>query len=207
MIPRLAWPAPVRLLLGLALVSLSSCQRTGAPTDEAQQVARVFAAFQDAVMQGNQARACTYVPGDVDRYLASVRPDAVAPANAGDHPTVDLLLRRALAQRAPPELRDRPTLAALLQRAVDRHLFDPRDLRNVALGQISVSGDHASAPLTYRGTPTPLPLSFVKEPDGWKIDLLTVLPDVETMLRVGRLLKGQTEEQQVDALVAHIPAL
>jgi hypothetical protein len=99
------------------------------------------------------------------------------------------------------------TLATLLQRISDRHLFNPRDVRQLDLGPVSIEGNRASAEVYYEGTLTALHLPFIKESDGWKIDVMALLPYAEVLMRLDRAVKGQTEAQQVDQLVSKLPAL
>jgi hypothetical protein len=99
------------------------------------------------------------------------------------------------------------TLGALMQRIADRHLFNPRDVREIALGPVSINGNRASAEVYYQGTLTALRLSFLKEGDAWKIDVMALLPYAEALMRVDRAIKGETEARQVDQLVSKLPSL
>ena len=49
--------------------------------------------------------------------------------------------------------------------------------------------------------------AFVDALDTWKIDAMSILPYAETLMRLDRELKGETEEHQVDQLVAKLPSL
>ena len=94
-----------------------------------------------------------------------------------------------------------------MRRISDKHLFNPRDVRQIDLGVVSVDGTRASAEVYYQGTLTALRLPFIKESDGWKIDVMAMLPYAEVLMRVDRAIKGETEAQQVDQLVSKLPAL
>jgi len=107
----------------------------------------------------------------------------------------------------PADLRAKLTLGALLQRITDRHLFNPRDLREIALGRVSINGNRASAEVYYQGILTALRLPFLKEDDAWKIDVMALLPYAEVLMRVDRAIKGETLTQQVDQLVSKLPSL
>ena len=202
--------ASLALAGGFALFVLVSCQRLG-PAGEQAKVATAFESWKNAVINDQPEQAMAYVPRHVDDYLHTLNaPPAAAPAtNAAPsaHPGVDLLLRRALEKKVPPDLRARPTVAALLQRITDRHLFNPHDLREITLGSVSVDGDRASAEVYYDGTLTAVRLPFIKEDDGWKIDVMSILPYAETLMRLDRAVKRETEEEQVDQLVAKLPSL
>ncbi len=122
-------------------------------------------------------------------------------------PGVDLLLRTALEKKVPADLRPNLTLATLVRRVMEKNLFNPRDVRQLDLGQISVEGDHAFAEVYYQGTLTALRLPFLKENGAWKIDVLGLLPYAEVLMRVDRAVKGETEKQQVDQLVSKLPSI
>jgi len=155
-------------------------------------------------------QAMAYIPPHVDDYLKALNtgtlvPAANAPPSAS--PGVDLLLRTALVKKVPASLRPHLTLRILLQRIADRHLFNPRDVRQIDLGTVWINGNRASAEVYYEGTLTALHLPFLKEDDGWKIDVMALLPYAEVLMRVDRAIKGETETQQVDQLVGKLPSL
>jgi hypothetical protein len=193
---------------GLVLLFLGACQRGGTQEEQAR-VKQSFDSWKQAVIDHHADQAMAYIPHHVDDYLAQLNapPPAANATPPSDHPGVDLLLRRALTEKVPPDLRASLTLAALLQRIDDRHLFNPRDLRQITLGPVSVEGNRASAEVYYDGVLTAVRLSFLKEDEAWKIDVMSILPYAETLMRLDRELKGQTEEHQVDQLVAKLPSL
>jgi hypothetical protein len=203
------WRAPVWLTGALALLLLAACQRGGTNEEQAR-VAKAFDSWKQAVIDHRADQAMTYIPHQVDDYLTTLNapaPAATAKTPPSDYPGVDLLLRRALAEKVPPDLRARLTLAKLLQRIADRNLFNPRDLREVTLGPVSVDGNRASAEVYYDGVLTAVRLGFLKEDDMWKIDAMSILPYAETLMRLDREIKGETEEHQVDQLVSKLPSL
>jgi hypothetical protein len=190
---------------------ISSCSYL-AQTGEQAQVARAFESWKDAMINQRTDQAMTYIPRHVDDYLNALNsaPVSSTPAtNAAPSlsPGVDLLLRTALEKKVPPDLRSKLTLGNLMQRITDRHLFNPRDVREIALGRVSINGNRASAEVYYQGTLTALRLPFLKEEDGWKIDVMALLPYAEVLMRVDRAIKGETQMQQVDQLVSKLPSL
>jgi hypothetical protein len=196
--------APVWMAGCLALFVLASCQSAGLTSEQAK-VARAFDSWKDAVIDGQPDKAMAYIPRHVDNYLNSLNsPADPAPS---EYPGVNLLLRRALEKKVPAELRARLTVAALIQRITDRHLFNAHDLREITLGPVLVDGDRASADVYNDGTLTSVRLPFVKEDGGWKIDVMAILPYAETLMRLDRALKRETEEEQVDQLVTKLPSL
>ena len=201
-----------RLLLALvsgilAVLGASSCSRMG-PTSEQAQVTRAFESWKNAMINHQTDQAMAYVPRHVDDYLNTLNTGAGISASAvpSQSPGVDLLLRTVLEKKVPADLRSNLTLGALMQRIADRHLFNPRDVREIALGRVSINGNRASAEVYYRGTLTALRLPFLKEDDAWKIDVMALLPYAEMLMRVDRAIKRETETEQVDQLVSKLPS-
>ncbi len=208
---------PARVLLALifsiiVLGATSSCSRLGlGEANEQTKVAKAFSDWKNAMINQRTDQAMAYIPSHVDDYLnvlnVSGESAATAKAPPSPSPGVDLLLRTALEKKVPADLRPHLTLDTLMQRITDRHLFNPRDVREIDLGPVSISGDHANAQVYYEGTLTALRLPFVKEGDTWKIDVMALLPYAELLMRVDRAIKGETEAQQVDKLVSRLPSL
>ena len=195
----------------LAVLGTSSCGRLG-QTNEQARVALAFESWKNAMINHQTDQAMAYIPRHVDDYLNALNSGAgiaIPAANAAPSPSpgVDLLLRTALEKKVPADLRTHLTLGTLLQRIADRHLFNPRDVREIDLGRISITGNRASAEVYYQETLTALRLPFLKEGDAWKIDVMALLPYAEVLMRVDRAIKGETEAQQVDQLVSKLPSL
>jgi hypothetical protein len=211
-IPAAPRAALAALFAVLAFGGLSSCSPGGAPKEQAQ-VAQAFDSWKSAVINQQTAQAMIYIPQHVDDYLntlnATAGTSAAVPAStvSSQSPDVDQLLRTALVRKVPPNLRAKLTLAVLWQRITERHLFNPRDVRQIHLGRVSVTGDHAEAELYYQETLSAVRLPFVKEGNVWKIDVMATLPYAELLMRVDRAIKGETASQQVDQLVNRLPSL
>ena len=192
-------------------LSVSSCSRLG-QTNEQAQVAHAFNSWKNALMNRQTDQAMAYIPRHVDDYLAQLNSGVTisAPgpnATPSSSPGVDLLLRTALQRKVPADLRSKLTLGTLVQRITERKLFSLRDVRQIDLGHVSIEGDRATAEVYYQGTLTALRLPFIKESDGWKIDVMALLPYAEVLMRLDRAVKGETEAQQVDQLVSKLPSL
>jgi len=203
---------PLALIAGLAaILGASSCSRMGQTSEQAQ-VTRAFEVWKNAMINHQTDLAMAYIPRHVDDYLTVLNsaPANSAPAtNAAPSPSpgVDLFLRTALEKKVPFPLRSNLTLGTILQRIANRQLFNPRDVREITLGHILINGNRASADVYYQGTLTALRLSFLKEDDVWKIDVMALLPYAEALMRVDRAIKGETQTQQVDQLVSKLPSL
>ena len=179
------------------------------PTNEQAQVTRAFESWKDAMIHQRTDQAMAFVPRQVDDYLNALNSGAGNSASAALSPCpgVDLLLRTALEEKVPADLRPHLTLVALMQRVADRRLFNPRNVREIDLGPVSINGNRASAEVYYQGTLTALRLPFLKQGDTWEIDVMALLPYAEVLMRVDRAIKGETQAQQVDQLVSKLPSL
>jgi hypothetical protein len=203
---------PLVLIPGiLVILGMSSCGRLG-QTNEQAQVKRTFESWKNAMINNQTDQAMTYIPRHVDDYLNEINSRAgnsiVSPGGAASpSPGVDLLLRTALEKKVPAPLRFNLTLGALMRRITDRHLFNPRDVREIKLGHVAIDGNRASAEVYYQDALTALRLPFIKEGDAWKIDVMALLPYAEVLMRVDRAIKGETLTQQVDQLVGKLPSL
>jgi hypothetical protein len=202
----------VTLVFAIAIASnFTACSRL-TPTDEQVQVTHAFDSWKNALINHQIDQALTYVSHHVNDYLTELNSNPVPSKTTplpppSPSPGVDLLLRTALQKKVPADLRAKLTLSALVKRITERNLFNPRDVHQIDLGHVSVEGSHASAEVYYQGTLTALRLPFVKEGDGWKIDVMALLPYAEVLMRVDRAVKGETEAQQVDQLVSKLPSL
>lgn len=180
------------------------------PNSEQAKVAHVFTAWKEAMINHQTDQAMAYIPKHADDYLRALNSPPLAPSadtSASKSPGVDLLLRTALEKKVPADLRTNLTLSTLLQRITERKLFNPRDLKEIALGRVSIHGDNASAEVYYQGVLTALRLNFIKEDGAWKIDVLAILPYAEMLMKVDRTIKNESQTQQVDQLVSKLPAL
>jgi hypothetical protein len=199
------------LFASVLILGTSACNRIG-QTYEEDRVTGAFEAWKEAMINHQTDQAMAYIPSHVDAYLSALNSAAGNSVSAPNEPPsaspgVDLLVRTALQKKVPADLRSKLTFAALMQRLTDKNLISAHDMQQIALGHVSVNGNRASAELYYQGTLTALRLPFIKEDDGWKIDVLSLLPYAEVLMRVDRAMKGQTQAQQVDQLVSKLPAL
>jgi hypothetical protein len=195
----------------IAAWGISSCSRAG-QTDQQAKVAQAFASWKNDMINYQIDRSLAYIPSHVGDYLNALNSGAgntFGATTTGLSPTpgVDLLLRTALEKKVPADLRPHLTLGSLMQRITDRHLFNPRDVKQIDLGPVSIEGNRASAEVYYQGTLTALRLPFIKEGNDWKIDVMALLPYAEVLMRLDRAVKNETQAQQVDQLVSKLPSL
>jgi len=202
------------IVTGLGLVwGIVSCGPDRQLGEEAK-VKQAFDSCKNALINEQTDQAMVYVPRDVDAYLNQLKveagipvPGVSAPQNPTATPGVDLLLRSALEAKVPDDLRPKLTFRLLLQTILDKRLLNPRDVRQIDRGSISVNGNRAAVELYYQGSLTALHLPFIKEDNAWKLDILAILPSAELLMRLDRAIKGESETKQVEQLVSKLPSL
>ena len=200
---------PRFILVGLSLLAVVSC----GPSGDAVARLRVktdFTALREALLAGHARQVTVYLPQDVGDYLRAINAgtsssDTLAASRRA--PGVTRLLEAVLQEKVPPNVRAHLDLQVLLQRLGDRGLLDCREIRDVSLGRVDVDKDRASAELYYQGNLLPLRVPFVKHASVWELDLLSMLPYAEVLMRLDRAVTGKSESQQVAQIVSPLPLL
>ena len=90
----------------------------------------------------------------------------------------------------------------LIEAAVDAGLVGEQGLGEVALGDVQVEGDRATAPAVVRGRSTPLTFAFLREDGRWKVDLQPLLRVSDEALRAQADQQGISTDKLVDSLLA-----
>jgi len=191
---------------------ITSCAH---PRDLAKetQIKNTFSACKTALLNGQAGQALACISPKVEDYLARLKAGSqdnrvsTEADSVSSSPSIDLFLRTALVRKVPRDLRSHLTLELLLQSIMVKRLVDPRDIEQLDLGRIDISGDHATAELYYQDSRLALSLPFVQEGKDWKIDIMTLLPYAEVLMRLDRAISGKTENQQVELLVNGLPSL
>lgn len=199
---RLPWALLPLLLASLAAVS---CARHDNKLEEAR-VQQAFKECQDAIYLDQLDKASTYFTPSLNDYFLGLN-------SGGEHavpvdlPTINLLVRRTLAEKIPADRRSHLTLVEVAQMLIEHRVFNNHAMGELTIGNIAIKGDKASAAFYYQNTLTPVTLQFVKTDVRWKIDAMAVLPYVEILLKVDRTFHGKTQEEQVEQLVNQLPML
>lgn len=92
---------------------------------------------------------------------------------------------------------------ALIVHGVDRGWIGREGVINLSVGEVTVSGDAATAKILVRGKPTPLRYQFRKEDGSWRLDLHAYMPVAETAFQ--SLIEESGEES--DAFVLRLIAI
>ena len=119
------------VLAGGILLGLGTASCTHSNSVKTAAVKNDFGTFRTALLQGNVHQVITYVPQNVSTYLMTINSMGAVPPSPETPaaPSVDLLLRTALARKVAPQLRAHLTLQDLLQRLSGQGLLNCREIR------------------------------------------------------------------------------
>ena len=193
------------LIFALAAGILLSCAPASRDEqDQKKQVKTVFADFKHAIFAAHAAEALRHVDRPSLDYLRNTI--QTAPDPAAPDAEIRQLVRQAVLKMAPGASGPHLNLENSLQRILDQGWMNTHALDSIALGPVTFSGGGAHAEALWQGAHTTYQVSFVREHNEWKVDLLGIVPYAELALRLERTLKGETEAQQLNRLVGLIPA-
>lgn len=193
--PRSALP-----FMWLAFLFAAACSVV--PTREAE-VDSVYRRYRDAVGAGDGDSAVAEIAlSTIERYQsfldAALSADAAAlnQLNASARLQV-LLLRHRLAADRLQSLDGRTLLAFMIYDG----WIAADTVTATQLGDVTIRGDHASAPLFNAGRPTRDRAHFVREGRVWKVNLLPNLNATADRLAQTAQAEGKTENEHLLTLV------
>jgi hypothetical protein len=191
--------------IGVGLAALACVAACTPATDlnDQKPVQQAFADFKSALGTKHAKQALDGLDQPSRIYLQSAVTNP--PDFTGGDEELRELIRQAVTKLTPGGIQPGFTLETPLQRVLNAGWINAHDLEELDLGPVTIHGDQASAELIWQGAGTMLYLTFVRESGAWKIDLAQLAPYAETALRTDRMVKGQTEAQQIAQLVARIP--
>jgi hypothetical protein len=191
-------------LIGLAaLACLAACTAPTDPNDQ-KPVRQAFEDFKSALVTKHAQQALDGLDQPSRDYLQSAV--TKPPDFTGADEEVRELVRQVVTKLTPGGIQPGFKLATPLQRVLDAGWINAHALDGLDLGPVSIQGDSARAEILWQGQGTMLHLIFVRESGVWKIDISPLAPYAETALQSDRMVKGETEAQQIAQLVARVPA-
>ena len=139
-------------------------------------VAQSFAAYKQALIDGDGAKASTLTSSDTHAYLKQTL-DRALTMQAGDLQTLPLLdqisvlmLRHNMKTEELRAMKDGDPVAY----AVDQKAFDMNEVEKLEAESFTVTGAQAQAPLSnLTGSPIPVNVHFKEEAGAWRFDLLS----------------------------------
>jgi len=147
-----------------------------AAADEAAEVAASFAAYKQALIDGDGTAASALTASDTHAYLKQTLERALT-MEAKDLqalPLLDqvsvLMLRHNMKPAQLREMKDGDPVAF----AVEQQAFDMNEVEKLDAGEFSVAGTQAQAPISnLKGSPIPVNVHFKEEAGTWRFDLLS----------------------------------
>ncbi|MGF1592010.1 MAG: hypothetical protein ACFCUW_01950 [Kiloniellaceae bacterium] len=174
-------------------------------------VERSFAAYKQALAEGDGAAASDLTASDTHAYLDETLERALTME------AEDLRLLPLLDQISVLMMRHNMTAAELramkdgdpVAYAVDKGAFDMNEVEKLSAGGFTVTGGHAQAPLSnLKGSPIPVNVHFKEEAGTWRFDLLSSIAPFRAFFdsQAGFLAKlgGSEGNNAVVPLIIHL---
>jgi hypothetical protein len=190
-----------RLTVVVAAAALLSCSSVP-DKDEAIRVRNTFVAFKGALFAAHATEALSYLDQPTMGYLYISIMEPIPP-NVSDA-EIKHLIRRAVEKITPGGIQPGFNPDIPLQVILNQGWMNTHDMDSIDLGPITVKGTQASGEILWEGSHTTYQLVFVKEGNDWKVDLMGAFPYAARALQMDRMMKNETEDQQVDQLVSQI---
>lgn len=183
----------IRLLTLLLLpFFFVACSDIG-PQDDVADVRACFDNYFAALKTGDGEKAATLVDNNTMQHFARM----LDLARNADSVTVrgldamDQMTVLSMRMQIPADELQGMDARAAVARSVSQGMMADGGLDGLGLGDVSVEGDKATAPLKMFGFPTPTKFSFQREDGQWRIDL-TSLFDLSKQA-LGKMAGGDEE--------------
>ncbi len=139
-------------------------------------VAQSFAAYKQALIDGDGTKASALTSSDTHAYLKQTLDRALTmeAAEVQALPLLDqisiLMLRHNMKAEQLREMKDGDPVAY----AVDHKSFDMNEVEKLEAAEFTVTGSQAQAPISnLKGSPIPVNVYFKEEEGTWRFDLLS----------------------------------
>ena len=200
----------MRLPLVIATL-LALLAAPAAAQDGPAAVEQSFAAYKQALIDGDGAKASKLTSADTHAYLKQTL-DRALTMPAGDLqalPLLDqisvLMLRHNMKAEQLREMKDGDPVAY----AVNKQAFDMNEVEKLEAESFTVAGTQAQAPLSnLTGSPIPVNVHFKEEAGTWRFDLLSSIAPFRAVFesQAGFLsqLNGSDGNNAVVPLIIHL---
>lgn len=160
----------------LALAVLLMLTAAPALADPQAEVAESFAAYKQALVDGDGARASDLTATDTHAYLKQTLDRALTMQSSElqtlpllDQVSVLMLRHNMKADQLRAMKEGDPVAYAVNQRA-----FDMNEVQKLEAAEFTVTGTQAQAPISnLKGSPIPVTVHFKEEAGTWRFDLLS----------------------------------
>ena len=201
----------VRTAIRIALLGLAFSSATAAATDE-DAVRATFAAYQQALIEGDGERAAALVDAETETYYQTLR-RLVLEGSAEEvrsRSFVDRFLVVVFRHEFEAAELIEMELADVIVRAMDIGWINAETIRQLALGQVEVTGDEAVAEARTRASLEDPALAsgmdglsyrFVHEAGGWKFRFSALVESIDSVMRDFAERLGADEDDLIFTLV------
>jgi hypothetical protein len=169
------------------------------PSDEIQ-VRQTFEGYTEALLAGNGAEAAELVTEGTIAYYEDMRllATTAGPAEIRAQNLANQLMITILRADPGPDRLQAMDGGEVMAYAIERGYIGRGDVRNAAMGDLTVTGDVATAPvLDGAGNPTELSWDFLREDGAWKFDVTALLPTSNDVLKGQAKKEGLPEDEFV----------
>ncbi len=171
------------------------------PSDAGPGVRAAFASYKAAAIGGDGAGAASFV----DRTTVVYYDEALRRARTATEgevrglPLVDRLVVLSIRQRIPSATLRGLDGRRLVAAGVNEGWIGRQGTEHMELGEVTVNGDVADAPVLVDGQPSEFAFRFRREPAGWRLDLTSVHPATERALESAIAQSGMTPDAFMEA--------
>jgi hypothetical protein len=176
-------------------------------SSEADEVKKCFYAYRDAVLNGHVTEAAELGSSETTRYYANIL-RLVFEASGSETRALDpmdrimvLMLRHQVSVENLRKMDGRGLIAYLVAGGVIGKNSIVSNVISNDIGEIAVSGNHATGVHVANQQATIQKWRFTKEQGRWKFDITSIKPAVNTAFREMAKKSGSTENEFIKTLL------
>jgi hypothetical protein len=178
----------------------------GEGTLDNESVRACFEGYKQAILDQDGNAAVALVDGNTLEYYGEMRRLALEgkPEIVRNLSTIDKMMVLMLRHQTPVEDLSQMSGDSLFVYAVDKGWIGRESVISNELGDITVSGDHASGVHVSAGTETPLRWMFQKKDGNWKLDITSIMPAADQAFKQMIRESGQSEDEFLVAILESV---
>jgi hypothetical protein len=172
---------------------------------EAEQAIRAcFAGYKAAVLDGEGKAAARHVTASTIAYYETLL-EFILHASAEDTmklPLIDRMTVLLMRARIEADLLRTMDGRKLFVHAVDIGMIGKDSVIRNELGEVVVSGDHATGEHVSAGAPSGIHMRFHHEDGAWRMDLVSIFPSATLAFQKAIQASGMTEDEFILKTIA-----
>lgn len=174
--------------------------RASAEVDQAPLVLAAFNDYKAAALAADGPAAAALLASTVDDFYDQARGFALTATDAElrTQPVTTQVTALFMRGSLEPELLRTADPDQLVAAAVDAGLVGEQGVEQVQIGEVTVTGDRATAPALVDGQAGPFNFEFVREQGRWTLDLLPLLQQGSAVFEQVATQQGVTVDQLID---------